>query len=86
MPAIIKLVERFLFEQKAIDIGDVRRLLEFFGYKEKGNPGSECIFHKKGAYPITVPTVHGRHVKSPYVRLIVRRLSLEEWYERNKEE
>lgn len=86
MSGTAKLVERFLFEQNGIDIDDVRRLLDFFGYKERSKPGSECIFHKKGAYPINVPTVRGRHVKSPYVKRIVRLLFLEEWYERNKEE
>ena len=82
----IELVERFLYEQNTIDIDDVRRLLDSFGYTERRKPGSECIFHKKGGYPINVPTVQGRHVKSTYVKLIVKQLSLEEWYERNKEE
>lgn len=83
----IKLVEKFLFETETISsINDVRRLLELFDYKERRNPGSECIFHKKGAYPINVPTVGGRRVKSVYVKRIIRLLSLEEWYERNKGE
>lgn len=86
MPGATKLVEKFLFQQRNIGIDDVRRLLDLFGYKERGNPGSECIFHKKGAYPINVPTVQGRHVKSPYVKRIVKLLSLEEWYESNKEQ
>ena len=87
MSSVRKLVGKFLFEQKTIEISDVRRLLvDLFGYEERGNPGSECIFHKKGAYPINVPTVHGRHVKSPYVKRIVKLLSLEEWYEINNEE
>lgn len=85
MPGIVKLVERFLYEPDTIDVDDVKRLLYAFGYRESGK-GSECIFHKKGAYPITVPTVKGRHVKSPYVKRLARRLFLEEWYERNKEE
>lgn len=86
MSRIIKLVRRFLYEPNKIDIDDVRRLLDFFEYKERSKPGSEYIFHKKGAYPITVPIVKGRHVKSPYVKRLARLLFLEEWYERNKEE
>lgn len=81
MSSISKLVEKFLFRQNAIEVNDVKRLLHFFGYQERRNPGSECIFHKKGAYPINVPTVQGRHVKSVYVRRLVKLLSLEEWYE-----
>lgn len=85
MPGTIKLVRRFLYEPNTIDIDDVRRLLDAFGYRET-RKGSEYIFHKKGAYPITVPTVKGRHVKSPYIKRLARLLFLEEWYERNKEE
>lgn len=83
--AIEKLVKKFLFEPETVDIGDVRRLLEAFNYKEKRKPGSECIFHRKGSYPINVPTVKGRHVKSPYVKRITEILNLEEWYEANSE-
>jgi hypothetical protein len=82
---IIKLVGRFLNEPNTIDVDDVRRLLAAFEYRET-RKGSEYIFHRKGAYPITVPTVKGRHVKSPYVKRLARLLFLEEWYERNKEE
>jgi predicted RNA binding protein YcfA (HicA-like mRNA interferase family) len=83
--AVTKLVRRFLDEPNTIEVDDVRRLLNAFGYRET-RKGSEYIFHKKGAYPITVPTVKGRHVKSPYVKRLSRLLLLEEWYERNKEE
>jgi hypothetical protein len=83
--AIEKLVEKFLFEPETVDIDDIRRLLEAFNYKEKRKPGSECVFHRKGSYPINVPTVKGRHVKSPYVKRITEILNLEEWYEANSE-
>ena len=86
MSSIRKLVGKFLSNQNAIEINDVRRLLNLFEYEERRKPGSECIFHKKGAYPINVPTVQGRHVKSIYVKRIVKLLSLEEWYEINNEE
>lgn len=84
MSSIEKLIEKFLYKQEAIIIEDVRRLLEAFDYREKKKPGSECVFHKKGEYPICVPTVRGRHVKSQYVKLIVKRLNLEELYEESK--
>lgn len=86
MSALRKLVERVLFEPESIDnIGEIRRLLEAFGYEERKKAGGECIFHKKGSFPINVPTVSGRKVKTVYVRRLVQILNLEEWYEENKE-
>jgi hypothetical protein len=82
--SINKLIKKFLSKQKAISIEDVRQILEAFDYSERKKPGSECVFHKRGEYPICVPTVGGRHVKSQYVRLIVKRLNLEELYEKEK--
>lgn len=79
-----KLIEKFLFKPETITIKDVRGLLEAFDYREKKKPGSECIFHKRGEYPICVPTVKGRRVKSQYAKLIVKRLNLEELYEKDK--
>jgi len=84
--SISKLVRKFIEQPKNIDIGDVRRLLEAFGYKEKRKPGSESTFHKSRSSPINVPTVSGRAVKSPYVKRLVKILELEEWLEEHREE
>lgn len=86
MSSIDKLVAKFLFQQNKVDISDVRRLLDIFGFEERRNPGSECIFHKKGSYPINVPTVKGRNVKSKYVKRLIKFLELEEWYDENRRE
>lgn len=85
MPSLEKLVEKFLFEPIKVNIGDVMRLLDAFGYRRNKKSGSEYVFHKKGGYPINVPTVEGSHVKLPYVKRLAERLDLEEWYEKNKE-
>jgi hypothetical protein len=84
MPSVNKLVAKFLFQQNKIDIDDIRRLLDAFGYIERRNPSSECIFHKKGSYPINVPTIKGRTVKSQYVKRMVKFLKLEEWYDEHE--
>ena len=76
-----KLVRKFVDEPDKISINDVRRLLDYLDYEERKNPGSECIFHKKGKHPINVPTVKGRYVKRPYVKRMVRILELEEYLE-----
>lgn len=67
-----------------LTIEEIKRLLEYFGYTEKKKPGSECTFHKKGAYPINVPTPKGvKFVKSPYVKRLVGLLDLEDYVENN---
>ena len=86
MSGLVKLVNKFLVQQNSITIQEVRRLLEEFGYSERKKPGSECTFHKKGSYPINVPTVKGRAVKSCYIKRLVRILELEVWYEQHKGE
>lgn len=84
MSALERLVRKFLFKQNGITIEDVRRLLECFDYTERKKPGSECIFHKKGSFPINVPTVKGRYVKKRYVKRVVSILELEEYLENFK--
>ena len=84
MASLESLVEKVLYEPHRCDFGDVKCLLEEFGYTLRKSRGSERIFHKKGAYPINVPTVGGKQVKLPYIRRLVRLLELEEWYENYK--
>lgn len=82
MSGSVKLVRKFVDEPHRISIDDVRRLLDDFGYTERKKPGSEYIFHKKGCYPINVPTVKGRYVKTFYVKRIVKILELEEYLDK----
>ena len=85
MARIEKLVEIFLREPSEVSFQDVVRVLEAFGYKERPSKSGHKVFAKLGEYPITVPTVKGRRVKRVYVRKIVERLGLEEWYEKQHE-
>ena len=56
------------------------------GYEERSNPGSHCVFHKKGAYPVCVPTVEGGKVKRFYVERLAETLRLEELNEHTQED
>jgi hypothetical protein len=83
MSGLERLLRRFIFDQDKITLGDVERLLvDHFGYKLKKKPGSENVFHKKGANPFTVPTIKGRHIKKIYVQRMVKILELEEHLEK----
>ena len=84
MSTFEKLVKKLVDRPDKISVNDVRRLLDYLDYEEKKNPGSECVFHKKGKHPITVPTVKGRYVKRFYVKRMFRILELEEYLENFK--
>jgi predicted RNA binding protein YcfA (HicA-like mRNA interferase family) len=86
MSTLIKLIEKIIHNARSVDdISDIRKVLEHFGYREKTNTGSHCVFHKKGRLPITVPTIKGRKVLAVYVKKVADALDLERWYETNKE-
>lgn len=82
MAPIEKLVELFLREPPEVSFQNVVKVLEGFGYEEQPSKSGHKVFTKPGEYPITVPTVKGRRVERAYVRKIVERLGLEEWYEK----
>lgn len=85
MPDIEKLVEKALFTPEAItDIEDVKAIFHYFGYEYRVI-GSHYVFHKPYSNSVTIPTVKGRHVKRQYLKLAVRSLELEVWYERRNE-
>jgi len=76
MPRLRRLVFRFIDHPNEIYVEDCIRLLEMLGYERKKQPGSHHVFHKRGAYPITIPTIKGRKVKKAYVELLVKTLRL----------
>lgn len=82
MARIEKLVELFLREPPEVSFEDVVKVLAAFGYKKRPSKAGHRVFSKPAEYPITVPTVKGRRVKRVYVRMIIERLELEEWYEK----
>lgn len=82
MTRLEKLVVLFLRAPSDVSFQDVVKVLEAFGYEKRPSKSGHEVFVKLGEYPITVPTVKGRRVKRVYVRKIVERLGLEEWYEK----
>jgi predicted RNA binding protein YcfA (HicA-like mRNA interferase family) len=82
MARIEKAVGLFLRKPPEVLFQDVVTVLEAFGYEERPSKSGHRVFDKPGEYPITVPTIKGRRVKQVYVRKIVERLGLEEWYEK----
>lgn len=85
MDELDKLVKQFLKKPPEVLFKDVAKVLEAFGYKERpSGGGSHRAFVKPGHRPKIVPTIKGRRVKRPYVRMIIDNLELEEWYEKQR--
>jgi len=73
-----KLIRKFLADDRHITIDDCDRLLRDYGYVLHKSGGSHRVYHKKGFISITVVAPKGtKHVKSPYVKQIIKDLKLE---------
>lgn len=62
---------------------DVEKVMEAFGWELVNVKGSHRVF-SKGEEIITIPVKKGRNVKKMYIKRIIQRLNLEEWYEEHK--
>jgi len=84
MANVKKIIVRMLRLPPEMRFTEVISVLKSFGWRlEKSTPGSHFIYGKAGFPPITIPKKH-KKVKRIYIRRIIARLKLEEWYERNK--
>lgn len=82
MSQLEKLVIKLLRHPKEVSFEEVVQLLDTFGYNERiSSGGSHRAFVKTGHPVIIVPTIKGRHVKGVYIKMIIDKLDLEEWYE-----
>jgi len=72
-----KLVDRIRQRPAAATFGDVRALLEMFGWEHASTRGSHARFRKDGERSITVP-IHGGKVGRVYLDQICDRLGLDE--------
>lgn len=74
-----KLIARIRARPVEADFGDVRALLEDFGWRmRRAGRGSHVVFTKAGEPSITVPTASGRKVKRTYLVEICERLVLDD--------
>lgn len=83
---IKKRIENFLKIPSEIKFSDFEKVLNFFGYYlQKKTTGSHEIFIKEGVEnPIIIPTVSGTMVKRWYIKMVIKQLSINEWYDENK--
>jgi predicted RNA binding protein YcfA (HicA-like mRNA interferase family) len=72
-----KLVRRIVARPPEADFGEVKSLLERYGWSLSRTKGSHFTFTREGVYPITIP-VHNDKVRRPYLDRICERLGLDE--------
>ncbi len=64
-------------------VEEVEKVLRHFGWEERNRRGSHVVYCK-GKEILVVVEKRGRKVKTTYIKRIVERLNLEEWYEQRK--
>ncbi|MFW6174339.1 MAG: type II toxin-antitoxin system HicA family toxin [Chloroflexota bacterium] len=70
-----KLIQKIRARPPEADFGDVRKLLEAFGWEQRRQTGSHVIFRDaNGRGILTVPLKGGRRVKTKYLDIICERL------------
>lgn len=72
-----RLVARIRARPPEADCGDVRALLEEFGWTLRRERGSHVTFVKPGERSIVVPKVGGRRGKRTYLAMLCERLGLD---------
>lgn len=75
-----KLVGKMLNGPAYTPVGDVRSVLNFFGYEQANKQGSHVSYMNKTGEQVTVVEIQGKQVARTYIQRIVDLLNLEEWY------
>lgn len=83
MSKIEKLIEKIIRLPPEMDLKEVKKILEYFGWNyESFGKGSHIKFNKKGEYPL-ITSIHKGKVKREFLKDIVRVLNLEEFNGKN---
>ena len=80
---IEKIIEKMLSKPKELNFNDVKRVLEYEGWKiRKTTATSHIVFKKEGVEKIITLSLHSSNskIKATYIRQIVQILELEEKY------
>ena len=72
-----KLIDRLKARPPEMNFGDVRKVLEAFGWEMCRGGKHTGVFKKAGERSITVPTRQGRRVAREYLDQICERLGLD---------
>jgi len=83
MARFLKLVEKMLCLPPEMRFGEIKKVLERFGWRVSKVKGDHFNFKKENEFLI-ISAKKGRKVKRGYIRRIVDKLNLEEWYEEHK--
>ena len=84
MSKFIKLIKKILDNPKNVRFNQVDKILKYFGY-ERSQPrsgSSHYTYRKEDEEKITIP--FNKPIKAVYIKIIIKLLDLEDWYEQNK--
>lgn len=62
-------------------LGEVKKILEMFGFVERRARKENSVW-SRGVVSLTLPTPHGKFLKTAYVRLVIRKIEEAEILER----
>ncbi len=83
MSKIRKLVRKMLHKPSEMRFNEVKLILNKFGWRKFKVKGDHFNY-KKGQEFLIVVAKKGRKVKRTYLRRIIERLNLKEWYESHR--
>ena len=78
MANVDRIIARLRQRPPQVDSGELRQVLQEYGWTYDRMRGSHAAFTNAGERTLIIPTVSGRHVKRPYVALVLERLGLQE--------
>lgn len=83
--ALVKIVEKILQNPANVTIEDLGKLLEGLGFtcRQPKGGSSHYIFRKSGL-PFHFSIPKAKPVNKTYVKEVIKKLNLEEWYEENR--
>lgn len=83
--ALVNIVDKILQNPANITFEDLSRLLEGLGFARRQPTGgsSHYIFRKPGL-PFHFSVPKAKPVNKTYVKEVIKKLNLEEWYEENR--
>lgn len=84
MSKFIKLIQKIIQNKKNVDFETLDKILKYFEFecKQPKSGSSHNVYRKSNQEKITVPK--HKPIKEVYVKEVIKRLKLEEWYEQNK--
>ncbi len=78
MTRLEKLIEAMRRRPPSADFGDVRKVLEAYGWEQVRQKGSHVTFAKQGVAIISIPVHDGKKVRRAYIDQVLKLVGLDD--------